>query len=240
MRTVVINMRRSTSRRLRVEAALEKTGLNLEIFEATDSAQPDFQHINRAHPSTTIKRKGYSLTISEIACFSSHFRVWQHCVEVDERFLVLEDNVELSNSVPVDELRALILSIPPLEYVELAAFFKRRFNECEPISDTHKLVRYVRGTCGTSAYLITPKGARKLIAGAGDFLEPVDDYMEKPWRHKVIAYSLHPSIFQRASVESTIGANRKQKGPASSCSKIYREMYRIYEFILNRIYLYRS
>lgn len=239
MQTVVISLTHSTSRRLRVEHELANTGLDFEFFEATDSTQTNFLHANRSHAALTRKRKGYSLTAGELACFSSHLRVWENCVEANERFLVLEDNVELSNTVPAERIHELIAVIPPLDYVKLAALSKRRFRVHSSISRTHTLVRYTKGTCGTSAYLITPEGARKLIAGASEFLESVDDYMEKPWRHQVIAHSVYPSVFQRAKIESTIGNDRKQKERPTVQTKLYIELYRIYESVMNGIYLFR-
>lgn len=239
MQTVVISLKRSTARRSRVERELADTGLDFAFLEATDSAQADFQHAERSNAALTKKRKGYVLTAGELACFSSHLRAWERCVEANERFLILEDNVELSHTVPADAIRQLIAAIPSIEYVKLAALSRRRSRRCSILSDTHTLVRYTRGTCGTSAYLISPEGARKLIAGADEFLESVDDYMEKPWRHQVIAHSVHPSIFQRAGIESTIGSDRKQKGRRTLISKLYIELYRIHESIMNGIYLFR-
>ena len=237
MQTVVISLKHSTARRLRVERELADTGLDFEFLEATDSAQKNFLHADRANAVLTRKRKGYVLTTGELACYSSHLRVWERCVEAGERFLVLEDNVELSDTVPATSIRELINAIPPHDYVKLAALSRRSYKTGSSLSDTHTLVRYIRGTCGTSAYLITPEGARKLIAGSSEFLESVDDYMEKPWRHQVIAYSVNPSIFQRASIESTIGSDRKQKGRRTVLAKLYIELYRIHESVMNRIYL---
>ena len=240
MQTIVISLKHSTARRLRVERELADTGLVCTFFEATDSTQENFQYASRAHAALTRKRKGYSLTAGELACYSSHLRVWERCVEAGEQFLVLEDNAELCNTLPAEKIRELIADIPPLDYVKLSTALSGRSFKCySSISGTHKLVRYTKYTSGASAYLISPEGARKLIAGAGQFLEPVDDYMEKPWRHQVIAYSVYPSVFQRASIESTIGSDRKQKGRSTVRSKLYRELYRIYESIMNRIYLLR-
>ena len=240
MQTVVISLNHSTARRLRVQHELADTGLDFAFFEATDCTQPHFQHASRAHAALTRKRKGYCLTAGELACYSSHLRVWERCVEAGERFLVLEDNIELSNTVPAERILELIADIPPHDYVKLAAALpRRRFKGYASISQTHRLVRYTKYTSGASAYLISPEGARKLIAGASEFLEPVDDYMEKPWRHHVIAYSVYPSVFQRAGVESTIGNDRKRKGKSTVRSKLYREIYRIYESVMNRIYLFR-
>ena len=240
MRVIIISLKRSTERRRRVARELADTGLEFSFFDATDSTHDNFQHADRANPALTRKRKGYCLTSGELACYSSHLRAWKYCMEVGEQLLVLEDNVELSNTLSAKNIQKLIASVPSLEYVKLSgALSKRRFRHCSSLSEKHNLVRHTKFTSGASAYLISPEGANKLSSGAVEFLEPVDDYMEKPWRHQVIAYSVYPFVFQRAKIESTIGSDRKKKDKSSASSKWYREIYRIYELIMYRIYLYR-
>ena len=229
-------MKSSTIRRSRVEKVLASTVLDFEFFDATDSSQQNFRHLERANNALTYKRKGYHLIDGEIACFSSHLRVWEYCVEQNKRFLVLEDNVELAGTIAAEAIRELIDNIPPLEYVKLAATRKRSYKSLSLLTRTHSLVRYSKRTYGTGAYLVSPEGAKKLIKGASEFLEPVDDYLEKPWRHKVIAYSVHPPVFQRAELVSTIGNVRKQKVRGTLLQKLYIELYRLYESFMYRLY----
>ena len=232
-------MKSSTTRRSRVQDALAKTDLDFTFFTATDSSRQNFQHVHRANNALTLKRKAYHLTLGEIACFSSHLRVWECCAQQNERYLVLEDNVELADTLAAKTIKEFTEKIPPLEYVKLAALRNRRFKCVSSVTDTHSLIRYSKRSSGTSAYLISPAGAKKLIEGAGEFLEPVDDYMEKPWRHKVIAYSIYPSVFRRAQVVSTIGSVRKQKVRRTLWGKLFIECFRLYESVMYRLYFLR-
>nr|WP_281486429.1 glycosyltransferase family 25 protein [Vibrio diabolicus] len=95
---------------------------------------------------------------------------------------------------------------------------------------------YSAGTCGTTAYIVTPKAASKFVMHAQEFIEPVDDYMEKPWRHGVQVYSVSPDLFTRAEIASTIGGKRKDKSKMTLANKIYAELFRTYESILKFLY----
>lgn len=91
-------------------------------------------------------------------------------------------------------------------------------------------------TCGTTAYIISSKAAQRFIDNAQAFLEPVDDYMEKPWRHQVQTYSVSPDLFTRADITSTIGSTRKDKSGISLFNKIYIELFRTYESLMKSLH----
>lgn len=238
MKTIVISLPGSTARRNRVDSELKKTGLDYEYFEATDGAQENFRYAERTCPKKSRRQKGYSLIAGEIACFSSHLRAWHYCVEVDEVFLVLEDNVELASTQAAEKLPELLAALPEHDYIKLAAFRVRRFRELTEITAAYSLVRCRKGTRGTTAYLISPAGASKLIEGASEFVEPVDAYMEKPWRHGVLTHSVSPSPFRRAKVESTIGSSRNDKAGISILRRMFIELYRAFESIRHSYYYY--
>lgn len=48
----------------------------------------------KSRPTITLRRKGYQLKTSEVACFASHYELWVRCVELDEPIVILEDNVD--------------------------------------------------------------------------------------------------------------------------------------------------
>jgi len=221
-----------------VAEELARCNLPFEFFDAVDGSEPDFLHADRASPEKTFTRKGYSLLTTEIACFASHLQAWQYCVDTGAPLLVLEDNVELVDSMSAAVLHESMAALPDLGYIKLAARFERSHHTLAALTNTHSLARYRRGTCGTSAYRITPAGAAKLIKGAEEIVEPVDDYLEKPWRHGVIAYSVVPSLFQRSNVTSMIGSSRKKKSPVSIPAKLRIELFRVHKSILTRLYFW--
>ncbi|OOF08163.1 hypothetical protein BZG82_15200, partial [Salinivibrio sp. PR5] len=102
------------------------------------------------------------------------------------------------------------------------------------LCNKYYLGQYVSNTCGTTAYIISPIAAKAFFDSSQQFIEPVDDYMEKSWKHGVKAYSISPSLFSRAKIRSTIGSGsrRKVKENIRIMSRFYIELYRVFEFLL--------
>ncbi|HHP0487342.1 TPA: glycosyltransferase family 25 protein [Vibrio harveyi] len=235
MKVFVVSLARSLDRRERIEEKLKQQGIEFEFFDAVDGSIDGFLHSEKSRPVITQRRKGYQLKTSEVACFSSHYELWVRCTELDEPIIILEDNVD-----PVEGLKQVLTHTLPLtstyDYIKLSATQKRAFTPIIPIDDSHMLGGYSAGTCGTTAYIVTPKAASKFVKHAQEFIEPVDDYMEKPWRHNVQTYSVAPDLFTRAQIASTIGAKRKDKSKMTVPNKIYAELFRTYESILKFMY----
>ncbi|TMX58645.1 glycosyltransferase family 25 protein [Vibrio rotiferianus] len=235
MKIFVVSLARSIDRRERMSKKLAAEGVEFEFFDAIDGSQEHFPHSDKAVPKVTQARKGYHLKTSEVACFASHYELWKRCVELNEPIMILEDNVD-----PVSNLSQVLIDafaqVPHYGYIKLSATQKRAFHPIVPLSDGYQLGGYAAGTCGTTAYMISPAAAQKFIQHASTFVEPVDDYMEKPWRHHVQTYSIAPDLFTRAQIASTIGAKRKDKSKMTVLNKIYAELFRSYESILKFMY----
>ncbi len=91
--------------------------------------------------------------------------MWVRCTELDEPIIILEDNVD-----PVEGLKQVLTHTLPLtstyDYIKLSATQKRAFTPIIPIDDSHMLGGYSAGTCGTTAYIVTPKAASKFVKHA--------------------------------------------------------------------------
>ncbi|HAS6063688.1 TPA: glycosyltransferase [Vibrio vulnificus] len=235
MKVFVVSLARSLDRRKRIEEKLKQQGIEFEFYDAVDGSVDGFLHSEKSRPTITQCRKGYHLKTSEVACFASHYELWKQCVELNEPIMILEDNVD-----PVSNLSQVLVDaftqVPHYGYIKLSATQKRAFQPIVALSDGYQLGGYAAGTCGTTAYMISPAAALKFIQHANTFVEPVDDYMEKPWRHHVQTYSIAPDLFTRAQIASTIGAKRKDKSKMTVLNKIYAELFRSYESILKFMY----
>ncbi|ROV58137.1 glycosyltransferase family 25 protein [Vibrio ponticus] len=238
MKVFVVSLSRSSERRARMQCQLNQQGINFEFFDAVDASQVDFKNSDKAVPEITIKRKGYELRAGELGCFSSHYMLWQECIKLREPILILEDNVDIQPNV-----KEVIEAIHPLVdrygYIKLSATQPSKFTPIETIDSRHELGQYAKKSCGTTAYALSPGAAKAFIENASTFIEPVDDYMEKPWRHGVKTYSVSPSLFERANINSTISSDttkRKEKQKLSLLHKVYIEIYRSYESVMKKIY----
>ncbi|KDM90652.1 glycosyltransferase family 25 protein [Photobacterium galatheae] len=236
MKTYVVSLARSTERREHMQALLSQAGIPFEFFDAVDGTASDqFLHCNKAVPELTFKRKGYHLVPAEIACFASHFALWEKCVELDEPIVILEDNVALLTENIPTLLAELRQHIEQCGYIKLSAHQPSQYTAVFDIDGKYSLGLYRKGTCGTSAYILSPTAAKQFIQHAQSFIEPVDDYMEKPWRHGVKAYHVFPSVLERSQTKTVIGTTRKQKHPVGLSRKLYIEGFRAYETLMRTL-----
>jgi glycosyl transferase family 25 len=213
---------------------MNKLDIPFTFFDATDAIDKDFINYEKARPEITKKRKGWKLREAEIACYSSHYEAWKYCIALNEPVAILEDNVDLDD----DAKQAISLGLEQVSkygLVKLSATNKKKFNKIEALDTKFFIGQYESKTCGATAYVLSSDGAANLVKNSELFIEPVDDYMEKPWRHKVKTISIYPPTFHRAKVASTISPSsgrRKQKEPTGVFGKIYIELFRVYESIM--------
>lgn len=232
MRIFVISLERSIERRTQMIAKFAKAGIEFEFFNAVDASVEGFILSGRVAPNVTKKRKGYELLNSEVACYASHYLLWEKCVEMNQPIVIVEDHAEFTDDFKVI-LAIAFQHINEFGYIKLSAPLKpRKFIEDKKIEATHAIGHYLKGTCFATGYIITPEVAQQFVNASVRFVEPVDDFMEKPWLHNVKAYSLNPFICYRANIKSTIGNNRKVKYNVGLMGKIYIEYFRVYEYFL--------
>lgn len=240
MKTFVISLQKSIERRQRIQQALSQAGIDFTFLDAVDATQENFKYHDRVTPQKTTTRFGYLLTKGEVACYASHYSVWEKCVELKEPLLVLEDNAafseQLENCYP--HFQKLMAKY---DFIKLGGTHQTGkkhvgINIIEAINEEVNLIRYCKRDSGARGYLLTPKAAKQFIENAKEFIEPVDDYMEKPWRHSIKSYCFSPDIVMRASIPSVIGSNRKNKDKMCLSHKIFKEFYKGYEKIRYKLY----
>ena len=236
MKVYVINLERSVERREIMSEKMAKAGVEFEFFNAVDASIENFIMSERAVPEVTKRRKGYALLPSEVACYASHYLLWEKCVELNEPIVVLEDNIDLVEGVN-DVLSELRKFSSKYSYIKLSATLKgRRFTPIERVSEQYRVGIYNRGTSGATGYILSPIAARAFISYSESFVFPCDDLMEKPWLHHIQAYSVYPSLCWRAKIASTIGNNRKDKSDLNLIDKLTIEMFRFYESVMKKIH----
>ena len=228
MKIFVISLKRSTDRRARITKTLKNANIEFEFFDAIDASTPNFKYSERRAPKQTKLRFGYPLIESELACFASHFSLWEKCVALNEPILVFEDNCDLSPLF--SENQALLEQlVDKYHFIKLISMFKRKYSPIEKINSTSEIIRYHKRTCGTQSYLISPYAAKQFIKNASRFIDAVDNYMEKPWLHGISTYNFKPDLAKRAEIESTIGTSRRVKTKLPIWRKAIIEIFRARE-----------
>ena len=203
--------------------------LNFHFFPATDAN--DFK-INSANIpkqySSKLTRfvKGKDLSFGEIACFSSHYRLWEKCVALDLPIVVLEDDIDFMQ----DFCQIVEIIKSPFDYVRLYYLFERKMSQiCNNFYISFDKI------AGTQGYYLTPKAAQKFIKNARFWLFCVDDYMDMFFIHSVKNIIFLPFIITEDlanATQSTIVGREKPK--MRFYQKLTRELSRIYFFVIRK------
>ena len=193
MKVYVISLPSAKDRQQRISAQLSKAGIEFEVFMGVDGRigkHPLFNHYNEKR---RIKIKGEPMLPGQLGCFASHFLLWQRCANEREPFIVLEDDAKIDS----EALQQFIMLANSMsERFECVRLFenKSRVRKAVPVEKVgqFQVCKYFKGHMSTTGYYLTPKGAQKFIDSAGEWVLPVDIYMDQFWNNKVECYGIEP------------------------------------------------
>ncbi|XP_062136533.1 glycosyltransferase 25 family member [Drosophila sulfurigaster albostrigata] len=195
----MINLLRRPERREKMERLFDEIGLDVQHFAAVDGKELDAQRVQQMGISFL---PGYEdpyhhrpMTMGEIGCFLSHYRIWQQIVQRQlKQVLILEDDIRFEPYFRSNVLRVLEQAEQtPYDLIYLGR--KRLKDENEPwVEGTDNLV-HVGYSYWTLAYVITLQGAEKLLAAKPlEKLIPVDEFLP-------IMFDRHPQKDWSAAFE---------------------------------------
>ncbi|KIF46853.1 glycosyltransferase family 25 protein [Vibrio owensii] len=236
MKIFIISLDSSYDRRLRIAEEFSKMSLSYEFFDATSVAKLPQSFLKNYAKKKSIDLKGYALTLGELACFHSHYQLWNKCYESNESILVLEDNVDISEHFP-SLIKDLSITLEEEKLtdnlIKLSASKDSKFKKLVSIGSSEEffLGKYTSPTTSAMGYILSPCVAESLINNIKDFINPVDDYMEKVWLHSFKVLSMNPNLVFRADIQSTIGRGRKKKENLTIMNKLKIEIFRVFEKI---------
>ena len=177
---------------------------DLEIMPAIDKFQAlDFF---TQHGLTWNARATGHNSLAGMGCFSSHFKLWLRCIELDEPIIVLEHDAIFRASLPALKFKHVIVLGRPT--------YDSLLHIVEGINPSPRraISQPWEALAGTHAYAIKPAGARKLVTAASrELLLPADHFMCKS--HIDILY-FHPYPVDLDIHFSTI-ANHCAVGPSN-------------------------
>lgn len=235
MRIFIVSLLRATQRREKISQFMADQQLNFEFFDAVDGIQGHTLFDKYYDEKKRIAMKGRALSPGELGCFASHYLLWEKCVKLNENILILEDDIHIKEnfSEVIDELAP---QIDQFQLLRLSKIMNPSFFKVTKTNLGYSIVKYLNNPCGTQGYLLSPNAAQKLIAHANTWVEPVDDYLDKEWLHKVSVYGIEPNCLKHnLDLPSDIGLRRKQKMTIKQ--RCTREAYRTYSKFRHHIYL---
>ncbi len=203
----VISLKGSV-RRQDIRQDMEYLNLDFEFFDAINgnghsSVLSHYNHKKR------MWKKGYEMTKGEIGCFASHYLMWEKCVSLNTPIIIMEDHAQIN-----DNFMSVIDNFEQI--IQREGFYKlnsvpAKTKVIDKLADNLSIVKFASKTTSTTGYILTPNTAKELIKRAGDWVEPVDDYMDKEWVHHVPKYGIAPFPLKRRDIPSEIGGRKRKK-----------------------------
>ncbi|STO96382.1 glycosyltransferase family 25 protein [Helicobacter canis] len=242
----VINLARSLDRRASMEAHIAELfakephlqeKLNFTFFQAiTPKDIRESGFITRYCPFWAGVYKARAVRETELACFASHYALWQKCVELGEGIIVLEDDIRFCAGFGEG---VLSIAQSPYEYVRLAW---RTWHTMYLIQERFALAPKL--ILGASGYYISPSGAAKLIKSAEKIFVAVDYYMSFSYLHNVAEMLYLPHIAEISELDerSTIGKPEHQPKDKGFYYRfvLLRELHRLYRDVRMRLFAQKS
>lgn len=228
VKVFIINLKRSKDRynamHSRIATLLDmypflREVLEFEFFEAIDAKAKEHKRFEKHYNHhLCVLLRGKVLSEGELACFASHYTLWQKCAQEDKPCIILEDDVCFSEHFAQGVLEIVQSNY---EYVRLMAL--HILKSYKPTSMPH-IISTTQICSGTQGYYLTPSGARKFLAYAGKWIFPVDDYMDMFYIHKVWILVSMPYLLAEDQTSTDISDRAEIK--AKGLTKITREISR--------------
>ncbi len=187
----VVNLRRSRERRLDMKTKLESENVNFEFFEAVDGKLESHELFERYDKRRSLRNHGFELSSGELGCYASHFLLWEKSIQENINILILEDDINLSQNFTA-AMKFAEQEIERFGLIRFSAHKHRKIAICKKSETGMRIVRFKRGPHGTSAYMISPVAAKKLVNAAKVWFEPVDVHLDRFWKHGVGSFGVQP------------------------------------------------
>lgn len=215
----VISLKNS-SRRQNITKQLTSYQIDFEFFDAIDGLKGHalFKHYNS---KKRLLIKGYPMTAGELGCFASHYLLWEKCIKINQPIIIIEDHAKIFH-VFLKVIQEFNKLTKEEGFYKLYSGAKPSFKVVKQVSNL-AVVKFTSKTNMTTGYIITPKAAELLICHAEEWVEPVDDYMDREWQHHIPKYGVYPYSLARKDIPSEIGNRTKRALPL--LTKLRREVF---------------
>ena len=203
-------------------------------------------------PQTYVKLKrrlyfGRDLTLGEFGCFYAHKRVLEKMIVKNLPYaLILEDDFIFLDSFK-ENIGHLINCSYDWELVRLISKPKLKRKLRKPVAElgiNNQLVRLGSAPGGAYAYLISKKGAEKLLKSMTKIWCPIDVLMGQPWKTNLEILAVMPPIADvNWSFNSAIGGERFKKQQLQGWQKkilpFTRFYFKAFEGIYRKYYFFK-
>lgn len=210
MDIAVINLATEPQRWAHTRAQFQALGLQALRHEAVAGAGPA---VAEGLYSPALNRRQYHkpLRPGEIGCYASHLALWRRLVASGDRMMaIFEDDVALDPALPEVLQRVASLDLP-WDVIKLYGRARERVQARLPCGGGLQLVRYQRVPSHTCAYVVSRRGAHKLLATRRPFGRPVDIDLRHWWENDLALFGVQPypvRLAEEVSRQSCIDTRR--------------------------------
>lgn len=235
MKIFVLSLISSPDRRSTVLKKLGSRGIEFEFLDAVDGRTSDHPYLKNYDEKSFLINRRRIAAPGELGCYVSHLLAWEKCVTLDEPIVVLEDDFELTDQFEKG-MNFLEKFVDKVAFIRLEPLEKRIFVTSDKTDDFSLVKQLNVGMC-TTGYIITPRGAKKLLKKAMTIKSPIDLFLKYTFTHDQIIHAITPGIVYPTHADSIIGAgvrNRKQQGTILGLKRFaFKTLYAIGNFMTN-------
>lgn len=247
MKCIVINLPRAEERRLAMRKQFNALGIEFEIFAGTDWRdlnEEDWALVDRESRDREGRRP---LSDGMIACHLSHRKALEGVATgEDELAAVFEDDVTLAPEIGgvLDALKRLYASGWEFDFV-----FLHRHDKDKPFQPLKSVATDVRlgitkfSDWGTQSYVVSKKGARRLLEHFPKIINRTDHTLHAYWETGLNVFSLEsPVVFDgnEAGNHSFLQEAADSRPSRNLCKLPYRAFSNLREEVLKRVYYFRK
>jgi glycosyl transferase, family 25 len=235
MNLFVVSLVRAADRRARF-ARNDLQGISYSFFDAVDALAGEHVSVSRYNEEKALRTFGAPLRSGEIACFASHYQLWERCRDEGIALAIMEDDVIVAPLFR-EALRLAGELVRTHRFIRLAGQKQRPFRPIRRLAPPFQLVSFLSGPEGLQCYCISPDGAKALLAGAREWIQPVDLYIDSAWKHGLAPKAIVPfqaEEIDRGIVPSMIGDRQHRR---TGLRKVQREVSRLRDKLAMKLFM---
>lgn len=215
--------------------SLNGTGLPFSLFQAVDANDAErLSAVSRYCPRRARWFRRHALRPGAVACFASHYLLWQQCAAGSEPFLIMEDDVDPQPSF-ADAVALVGRLIERCGMLRLYGMVNQPHVYVED-HDTFRVAHYLRGPRGGQCYALSPEGAANLLKMSHVWIEAVDVHFDRFWIHRMGCLALHPFAVRPIDTTSDIDVRGRQKRVVSPVGSLMAPAVRTYHSWARRLF----
>ncbi|PZU83018.1 MAG: glycosyl transferase family 25 [Shinella sp.] len=227
----VINLDRSIERWRCLTAQAAQFGMQFMRVSGIDGASIPSEQRTEIDEPAFLRQNGRLMLAGEYGCYRSHLKALSTFLEGDnDAAIIIEDDVEVPPKL-FERAEAILEAVPDAELVKLLNHRSRWFRPRATSRLGDRVGRCLHGPQGSAAcYLVTRKGAEKLLRSIRIMSYPLDIALERGWQNGVNVFTVKDNIAHLSPTTSKmteIGTRadykkRKFKGPRRAITHFMR------------------